>query len=165
MDNWDIEDAINKLQNDIKDLKNQKEIKIGKWILKDNNNKLEISIEDKMILRLSDEQDKIQIFKNNNGLVPYFYFNKQGRYGFYDENFISVLIENKWKWCGNSEFILEFKKDGKVYRNNDEKGVWKHTYNNFIFKYEAFIWNLLEVNDNQITFLNYNDLSEGYIIN
>lgn len=55
-------------------------IKIGKWIIKADNNDLCFYKDDLKIATLSSEHDILKLYRNKNGKPPYFYYNTYGDY-------------------------------------------------------------------------------------
>lgn len=55
--------------------------RLGDWRLETSGGTLTIKYGDQVIARFSNGRDKIQIYRNNNGASPYFYYNDAGDYG------------------------------------------------------------------------------------
>lgn len=56
-------------------------IKIGNWNIKAEDNYLCFYKDNLKIANLSSEHDVLQLYRNKNGNVPYFYYNSHGGYG------------------------------------------------------------------------------------
>lgn len=76
-----LELQINRIINIDKNNSHLDFIKIGDWTIKADDNKLYFYNNDLKIAMLGSDYNRIEIYKNKNGEVPYFFYNINGQYG------------------------------------------------------------------------------------
>lgn len=59
-------------------------LKIGEWSLQSAGSELVIRRNSQVIAKFSSGQDKLQLYRNSNGVAPYWYFNAQGNTNVYN---------------------------------------------------------------------------------